>query len=55
MAFAELEPITSVKTACGLLGKSRAALYRKKNPGPLLREREEDKPRAPHPGGAVGG
>ena len=36
-------------TACGLLGKSRATLYRKKNPKPPAAGKEEDKPRAPHP------
>jgi putative transposase len=48
-AFAELEPLTSVKMACVVLGKSRATLYRKKNPGPATQEKPEDKPRAPHP------
>jgi len=39
-----------VKTACELLGKSRATLYRKKNPGPPpAEEKEAGKPRAPHP------
>ena len=49
MAFAELEPLTSVKTACGLLGKSRATLYRKNNPRPAAPGKREDTPRAPHP------
>jgi putative transposase len=48
-AFAELEPLTSVKMACVLLGKSRSTLYRKKNPGPAAREKRADRPRAPHP------
>ena len=49
MAFAELEPLTSMKTACGLLGKSRATLYRKNNPRPAAPGKREDTPRAPHP------
>ena len=49
MAFAELEPLTSVKTACGLLGKSRATLYRKNNSRPAAPGKREDTPRAPHP------
>ena len=48
-AFAELQPLTSVKTACALLGKSRATLYRTKNPPPPAPGKPEDKPRAPHP------
>ena len=36
--------------ACGLLGKSRATLYRQRNPEPPAgAERREEKPRAPHP------
>jgi putative transposase len=38
-----------VKTACELLGKSRATLYRKKNPEPPAEKKKADKPRAPHP------
>lgn len=38
-----------MKTACELLGKSRATLYRKKNPEPPAEKKKEDKPRAPHP------
>ena len=34
-ALAELEPLTSAKTACELLGKSRATLYRQRNPAPV--------------------
>jgi putative transposase len=37
-----------VKTACALLGKSRATLYRKKKPAPLPQKRAGS-PRAPHP------
>lgn len=37
-----------MKTACGLLGKSRATLYRKKNPAPP-KEKTGTAPRAPHP------
>ena len=33
-ACAELAPLLSTKTACGLLGKSRATLYRQRNPAP---------------------
>jgi len=33
-ALAELEPLTSVTIACGLLGKPRATLYRHRNPAP---------------------
>ena len=46
-ALAELEPLTSAKTACRLLGKSRATLYRQRNPAPAP-ERSRG-PRAPHP------
>ena len=37
------------ETACGLLGKSRATLYRKNNPRPAAPGKREDTPRAPHP------
>ena len=33
-AFTGLEPVTSAKTACRLLGKARATLYRQRNPAP---------------------
>ena len=33
-ALIELEPLTSSGAACRLLGKSRATLYRQRNPGP---------------------
>ena len=46
-ALAELEPLTSAKTACRLLGKSRATLYRQRNPAPV-KERPPASP-APHP------
>lgn len=46
-ALAELEPLTFARTACRLLGKSRATLYRQRNPAPA-RERPAA-PRAPHP------
>jgi putative transposase len=46
-ALAELEPLTFAKTACQLLGKSRATLYRQRNPAPVP-ERSHG-PRAPHP------
>jgi putative transposase len=46
-AVAELEPLTSAITACRLLGKSRATLYRQRNPAPVP-ERFRG-PRAPHP------
>ena len=46
-ALAELQPLTSAKTACRLLGKSRATLYRQRHPaaGPERRPAS----RAPHP------
>jgi putative transposase len=46
-ALAGLEPFTSVKAACALLGKPRATLYRQRNPwhGP----RADPGPRAAHP------
>jgi hypothetical protein len=47
LAFAELEPLLGTKPGCDLVGKSRATLYRRRNPtasvaGPL-------RPPAPHP------
>jgi putative transposase len=47
-ACAELAPLLSVKTACGLLGKSRATLYRQRNPAPIA-ERPARPIRAAHP------
>ena len=47
-AFAELEPLTCVKRACELLGKSRATLHRQRNPAPAA-EKAPGGPRAPHP------
>ena len=47
-AFAELEPLTCVKRACELLGKSRATLHRQRNPAPAA-EKAPAGPRAPHP------
>jgi putative transposase len=46
-ALTGLEPFTSVKTACALLGKPRATLYRQRNPwhGP----RVDPGPRTAHP------
>jgi transposase InsO family protein len=46
-ALSGLEPFTSVKAACALLGKPRATLYRQRNP-PRPRERPPG-PRAVHP------
>jgi putative transposase len=46
-AFTRLEPLTSAKKACELLGKARATLYRQRNPRPA-RERDPG-PRAAHP------
>jgi putative transposase len=46
-ALAELEPLTSAKTACRLLGKSRATLYRQRHPVP--RPERSPASRAPHP------
>ncbi len=43
-AVAELEPLTSVTIACGLLGKPRATLYRQRNPVP-----KPERPPAPRP------
>ena len=47
-AFAELEPLTCVKRACELLGKSRATLHRQRDPAPAA-EKAPGGPRAPHP------
>jgi len=41
-AFVELAALTSIKRACGLLGKSRATHYRRRQPKPT-------RPRAPRP------
>ena len=46
-ALTGLEPFTSVKAACALLGKPRATLYRQRNP-PRPRERPPG-PRPAHP------
>jgi putative transposase len=46
-ALGDLEPLTSAKTACRLLGKSRATLYRQRNPAPA--QKRLPAPRAPHP------
>jgi putative transposase len=48
MAVTELEPLTSVKRACELLGKSRATLHRQRNPVPAA-DKAPPGPRAPHP------
>ena len=48
VAVTELEPFTSVKRACELLGKSRATLHRQRNPEPAA-EKAPPGPRAPHP------
>ena len=48
MAVTELEPLTSVKRACELLGKSRATLHRQRNPVPAAAKAPPG-PRAPHP------
>ncbi len=48
MAVAELEPLTSVKRACELLGKSRATLHRQRHPVPAA-DKAPPGPRAPHP------
>jgi hypothetical protein len=34
-AFAGLEPVIGVKPACELTGKSRATVYRRRNPRPV--------------------
>ena len=46
-ALTGLEPFTSLRAACALLGKPRATLYRQRNP-PQPRERPPG-PRAAHP------
>ena len=46
-ALTGLEPFTSVKAACALLGKPRATLYRQRNPQPV-RDRRRGL-RAVHP------
>ena len=48
MAVTELEPLTSVKRACELLGKSRATLHRQRNPVPAAGKAPPG-PRSPHP------
>ena len=53
MAVGELEPFTSVKRACELLGKSRATLHRQRNPR-LAAEKAPPAPRAPHPAALSG-
>ena len=46
-ALAELEPFMPARTACTLLGKSRATLYRQRHPAPAAET--PARPRAPHP------
>ena len=53
VAVGELEPFTSVKRACELLGKSRATLHRQRNPRPAA-EKAPPAPRAPHPAALSG-
>ena len=53
VAVTELEPFTSVKRACELLGKSRATLHRQRNPEPAA-EKAPPGPRAPHPAALTG-
>ena len=48
VAVGELEPFTSVKRACELLGKSRATLHRQRNPVPAAGKAPPG-PRSPHP------
>ena len=48
-AFAELEPLASIKKACELLGKSRATLHRQRNPKPAAEKERPPAPRAAHP------
>ena len=52
MAVTELEPLTSVKRACELLGKSRATLHRQRNPVPAA-DKAPPGPRAPHPAALI--
>jgi putative transposase len=47
-ALTELEPLASTSRACALLGKSRATLYRQRNPQPLSGKAPQAL-RAPHP------
>jgi putative transposase len=53
VAVGELEPFTSVKRACELLGKSRATLHRQRNPAPAA-QKVPPAPRAPHPAALSG-
>jgi transposase InsO family protein len=53
-AITELESVISAKKACELTGKSRATLYRQRNPKPPL-EKEPAGPRAPHPAALTSG
>jgi putative transposase len=46
-AFAELEPLLGTKPGCELVGKSRATLYRRRNPAPPITE--PSRVPAPHP------
>jgi putative transposase len=46
-AFTRLEPLTSAKKACELLGKARATLYRQRNPRPG--QERNPGPRTAHP------
>ena len=46
-AFTELDMLCATKTACELLGKSRATLYRRRSPRPKVPAAA--RPRAPHP------
>jgi transposase InsO family protein len=45
--FAELEPLLGIKPGCELVGKSRATLYRRRNPVPPVAG--PPRPPAPHP------
>jgi putative transposase len=47
-AFTELEALYTTKTACELVGKSRATLYRARSPRPKA-PAAAARPRAPHP------
>ena len=46
-ALIELEPLTSSGAACRLLGKSRATLYRQRNPGPPRERSDTTRPSYP--------
>ncbi|WP_399345261.1 IS3 family transposase [Umezawaea sp. Da 62-37] len=46
-AFDELEPLLGTKPGCALVGKSRATLYRRRNPTPPVAG--PHRPPAPHP------